>query len=148
MIAHALLKLYSVSVGYGHVVHVHAEHETAHVLCVCHTGCHSCPYCNLLLRVLALPVAANHFARNAHAGADVAELNVAVGRLVEVHEVHVYGFPGNLGVVLGVEVEEWLLQCLQTLYPHFCGREGVHPSDDADTLVLVVGCLHHLFHLL
>ena len=73
----------------------------------------------------------------------MAELDVSVSALVEVHEVHVDFVPGDFGVVLGVEVEERLLQLLQTLDPHFGGREGVHPSDDTHTLVVVVCSEHH-----
>ena len=121
MVAHALLKLYAVAIGNGYVVHVHTEHEAAYVLGISNTGCYACPYGNLLLCLLALPVAANHLAGYTHASADVAELDVAVSRLVEVHEVHVDGLPRNLGVVLCVEVEEGLLQGLQGLDPHLGG---------------------------
>ena len=148
MVAQTLLKLHTVAVGHGHIVHVHTEHQAAHVLGIGHTGSHAGPNGYLLLGLLVLPVAAHHLAGHAHTGADVSELDVAVGTLVQVHEVHVHGFPGYLGVVLGVEVEQGLLQGLQTLDPHLGGREGVHPGDDAHALVVVVGGLHHGFHFL
>jgi len=43
-------------------------------------------------------------------GLDVGELAIAVRRLVEVHEVHVDGRPGQLDVGLGVQVQQRLLQ--------------------------------------
>ena len=143
MIAQTLLELHAVAIGNGNVVHVHAEHQTAYVVSVGNTGCHTCPDGNLLLGSLRLPIAANHLAGYAHAGADVSELNVAMSRLVQVHEVHVHGIPGNLGIILGVEMEQGLLQGLQTLDPHLGRRECVHPGDDTDALSVVVGCLHN-----
>ena len=148
MIAHPLLELHAVAIGDGHVVHVHAEHQAAYVLGIGDTGCHACPYGNLLLGFLILPVAADHLAGNTHAGADVTELDVAVSTLVQVHEVHVHGVPRNLGIVLGVEVEKRFLQSLQTLDPHLGGGESVHPGDDAGALLVVVGGFHHVLHLL
>ena len=148
MIAQTLLKLHAVAVGHSHVVHVHTKHQAAYVLGIGNTGCHTGPNGNLLLSLFALPVTADHLAGHAHTGADVSELDVAVGTLVQVHEVHVHGVPGYLGVILCVEMEQWFLQCLQTLNPHLCGREGVHPGDDTDALLIVVGGLHHGFHFL
>ena len=121
MVTQALLELHAVAVGHGNVVHVHAEHQAAYLTGIGNTGCHTCPDSNLLLNGLVLPVAADHLAGYAHAGADVAELYVAVGTLVQVHEVHVDAVPGYLGVVLRVEVEQRLLQRLQALDPHLGG---------------------------
>ena len=148
VVTQALLKLYAVSVSDGHVVHVHAEHKAADLLCI-GNGCgHAAPHGNPLLGLGVLPIAADHFAGHAHAGANMAELNVSVGALVKVHEVHVYGVPGNLRIVLGVEVKQGLLQGLEALDPHFCGREGVHPGYDAGALGLIVGRLHNGLHFL
>ena len=147
MVAETLLKLYTVAVGNGHVVHVHTEHQTAAVVGVGHCGSHARPYGNSLLSLGALPVTDNNLAGNTHAAADMTELDVAVSRLVEVHEVHVDGVPWEVSIILGVEVEQRLLQCLQTLDPHLGGREGVHPGDDTHALLVVVGCLHDGFHL-
>ena len=105
MIAQTLLELHTVAIGNGHIVHVHTEHQTADVMGIGNTGTNTSPDGYLTLSSLVLPVAANHLAGNAHAGADVSELNVTVSRLVQVHEVHIHRVPGNLGVVLGVEVE-------------------------------------------
>ena len=148
VVAQALLELYAVAVGHGNVVHVHAEHEAAYVVGISYAGSHAGPYGNLLLCLFVLPVAADDLAGHAHAGADVSELDVAVGALVEVHEVHVDLAPGNLGVVLCVEVEEGLLQLLQAFDPHLGGREGVHPGDDTCALLVVVGSEHDLLHFL
>ena len=51
-----------------------------------------------------LPVARDHLARHAQAGGDEPVLAVAVGGLVEVHEVHVDLLVGDLAVVLGGEM--------------------------------------------
>ena len=147
MVAEALLELHAVAVRDSHVVHVHAEHEAADLAGVGQGGTHARPDGDAALGFGALPVADHDFARDAHAGADVPELDVAVGALVEVHEVHVDIIPGDLGVVLGVEVEKRLLQVLQALDPHLGRREGMHPGDDADALGGVVGGIHHVLDL-
>ena len=70
-----------------------------------------------------------------------------MSRLVEVHKVHVNGVPWNLCIILGVEVEEGLLQSLKTFDPHLGRREGVHPGDDTHTLLIVVGGFHDGLYL-
>ena len=62
-------------------------------------------------------------------------LAVAVGRLVEVHEVHVDLCPRKLAVELGVEVQERLLQGGEPGDPHPRRRERVHPDDEADARI-------------
>ena len=118
MIAQTLLELNTVTIGNGNVVHVHTEHQAANVLGISYTSCYASPNGNLLLSLLVFPIAANHLTGDAHTGADVSELDIAVSTLVEVHEVHVDLAPGDLSVILSVEVEQRLLQLLQTLNPH------------------------------
>ena len=148
MVAETLLELYAVTIGYGHVVHVHTKHQAAYVTSVGNTYCHASPNGNFLLSLFALPVAANHLAGNTHTGADMTELNITVSTLVQVHEVHIHRFPGDFSVKLSVEVEKRFLQSLQALNPHLGRRESVHPCDDTNALFLVVGSLHHVFHFL
>ena len=93
MIAETLLKLNAVAISNGYVVHVHTEHQTAHVVCISHCGCHARPYCDALLSLGALPVTYDNLAWHTHAAADVTELYVAMSRLVEVHEVHIDAVP-------------------------------------------------------
>ena len=71
-------------------------------------------------------------ARNAEAGHHVAELTVAVGGLVEVHEVHVDGLPRNLLVVLGGQLQQRLGKHFEATDPHLGRGEGVAPSDHTD----------------
>ena len=78
MVTQALFELYAVAICYGYVVHVHTEHETAYVVSISNTGSNTSPCCNLLLSLFALPVAYNYLSRDAHTGADVTELDVAV----------------------------------------------------------------------
>ena len=83
---------------------------------------------------------------------DKAVFAVAVGCLVEVHEIHVDLIIGKLLVCLGVEMKKGLSEFLKALDPHFGGREGVHPGDDAYAVVVAhgspdvtyadLGCLH------
>ena len=147
MITQALLELHTVAVRDGHVVHIHAEHQATDLAGVSESGAHAGPDGDAALGFGALPVADHDFARDAHPGADVPELDVAVGALVEVHEIHVDLVPGDLGVVLGMEMEQRLAQVLQALDPHLGRREGMHPGDDADAFGVVVGSVHHVFDL-
>ena len=79
-----------------------------------------------------LPVADDRLAAPAQPRLDERELAVAVGGLVQVHEVHVDVGPGQVAVVLGVEVDEGLAQVGQPADPHLGRAERVHPGDDAD----------------
>ena len=74
-------------------------------------------------------------AGHAQARLDVPELPVAVGGLVEVHEVEVDLAPRQFDVGLRVEVQQRLLQRVEATDPHLGGAEGVHPGDDPDDLV-------------
>ena len=78
MVTHALLELYAVAICYGYVVHVHTEHQAAYVVSISNTGSYASPSCNLLLSLFALPVTYDNLSRDAHTGADVTELDVAV----------------------------------------------------------------------
>ena len=78
MVTQTLLELHAVAIGHCHVIHVHTEHQATHVVSISHTSSHTCPDGNLLLSLLILPVAADHLAGNAHTGADMSELDVAV----------------------------------------------------------------------
>ena len=148
MVAQPHLGLDLVAVRDGHVVHLVAEAHDEQILRI-GPGCgYALPYGDVLQRLAVLPVADYHLARPAHAGRDVAELAVAVGALVQVHEVHVDLVPRNLAVVLRVEMQQRLLELLQPVNPHLGGREGVHPGHYADALVIGFGRLHDRLHLL
>ena len=109
MVTHALLELYTITIRNGHVVHVHTKHQAAYVLGISNTSCHTSPDSNLFLDFFIFPVSTNNLTGDTHTGADMTELNVAMSTLVEVHEVHVNLAPGNLCIILCVEVEEGLL---------------------------------------
>ena len=143
MVSQLHLGSHLVAVGHGDIVHLVAEAQHQHVAGIGHGGGHAAPHGYALERGGVFPVADHHFAAHVETGADVAKLAVAVGALVEVHEVHVHRIPGYLGIVLCVEVEQRLAQLLQAVYPHLGGREGVHPGDDADALAVGVGLEHH-----
>ena len=89
--------------------------------------------------LFVLPVAGHDLAGLAQAGADEAVLTVAVGGLVEVHEVHVDFVVRDLLVVLGGKVAPGLLQVAQPVDPHLGRGEGVAPGHDAGALAAEVG---------
>ncbi len=55
-------------------------------------------------------MANDHFAMHPQPRADEPELAAAVGRLVEVHEVHVDRRPRDLAIELRVQMQQRLLQ--------------------------------------
>ena len=65
-----------------------------------------------------LPVPYYYLTVFTHTGYNVAEFTVTVSRLVQVHEVHIHGIPRNFFVELNMEVQQRLLQFLQTVNPH------------------------------
>ena len=146
VVSHALFGFYFVAVGHGHVVHLVAEADDEHVLCIGPCGAYTHPHGYFMLGLLIFPVTDHHFAADAHAGADVSEFSVAVGRLVQVHKVHVHRFPGNLFVELSMQVQQGLPELLQAVNPHLGGRERVHPGDDTDALLVVIGGFEDCFY--
>ena len=142
------LHLDLVALGHSHLAHVVAKAHHLELLGErhAHRGAH--PVAQLPEDLLVLPVARDHLARHAQAGGDEPVLAVAVGGLVEVHEVHVDLLVGDLAVVLGGEVAVGLLQVHKAVDPHLGGAEGVAPGDDARAGRLIVGLAHHVGDLL
>ena len=84
-------------------------------------------------------MAGDGLTRRADAGEDVSMLPVAVGGLVEIHEVHVDRRPRQLDVCLRVQVEQRLLQRVDPVDPHLRRGERVHPRDHADAGAIRIG---------
>jgi hypothetical protein len=57
-----------------------------------------------------LPETYNHLACQAQASGDKPELAIAMSRLIQIHEVHVYGRPWQIAIELRVQVQKWLAQ--------------------------------------
>jgi hypothetical protein len=120
-------------VAFGHcdLAHVVAEAAELRALPVVPGARRAHPRAEAVVHFRIGTVANDDFARQTHAGVDEPGLAVAVGRLVEVHEVHVDRVPRQLGVELRVQVRERLLQDVEAADPHLRRREGVHPQDQA-----------------
>jgi hypothetical protein len=97
---------------------------------------------HLLLHARVADVADDRLARHAETGLHVAELAVAVGGLVEVHEVEVDVGPGQRHVRLRVQVQQRLAQGVEAADPHLGRAERVHPGRDADDRVVEVRLEH------
>ena len=69
-------------------------------------------------------------------------LPVAVGGLVQIHEVHVDLFVRNRLIILRGQVTPGLLQQIKAGEPHFGRGEGVAPGDDPGALLAVIGLFH------
>ncbi len=123
-----------VALGDGHLAHVVAESGDLRASRIVPGTCGSCPDAQLLLHSLLLPVADDDLAITPQTRADEPELAIAVGALVEVHEVHVDVGPRDVPIELRVQVHEGLVQRGQAGDPHLGRRERVHPGDDADAV--------------
>ena len=132
--AKGYFSFYFVAFGDGYLPHVVAEADELRALPVVPAGGGAGPGVEVLEDGGVLPVAGDDFAVEAHAGHDESEFAVAVGALVQVHEIHIDRAPGDIAVELGMQVGEGFLEDLQAADPHLGGGEGVHPGDDADTV--------------
>ena len=94
-----------VAFGHSHFAHVIAEARDLGSLPVCPRTGSAHPHADLMLDFVIAPVPHHHLAVEAQAAADEPELAVAVGRLVEVHELHVELGPGDVAVELGMQVQ-------------------------------------------
>ena len=120
-----------VALGDRHLTHVVAEAAEFRPLPIVPGARRAHPGADAVLHLRIGPMADDDFARQTHAGVDEARLPVAVGRLVQVHEVHVDRVPRQVAIELGVEMDERLLERVQPAHPHFRRRERVHPKDQA-----------------
>ena len=139
--AEADLGLDFVPLGDGHLPHVVAQASTFEFRRSC-AGSRPHPPGQPLLRLRLLPMADDHFARLPQPRADVAELAVAVRRLVQVHEVHVDRVPGQIAIELRMQMGQRLLQRLEARDPHLRRRKRVHPADHADAAVAALASRH------
>ena len=130
--AQADLRLDLVALGNGHLAHVVAQAGHLQIAEFASSCGRPHPRGQSLLRLGLLPMADDHFPRLVQPRADVAELAVAVRRLVEVHEVHVDRVPRQITIELRVQMGQGLFQRLQSRDPHLGGRKRVHPADHAD----------------
>ena len=78
-------------------------------------------------------MAGHNLALKAHAGVHETAFAVTMRSLVEIHEIHVDGFPREVAIKLGVQVNKRLAQIGQATDPHFSRRESMHPQDQAGT---------------
>ena len=136
-IAEPQLGLDLVAFGDGDVAHVVAEAGQAKLLGGVPAGGGARPGADPAADDRVARVAGDGLAPQRQAGLDVAELAVAVGGLVEVHEVHVDLGPGQRQVGLGVQVQQ--AACARTSSPaiHALAGENVCiQAIDADAVVV------------
>ena len=83
--------------------------------------------------------------RDSETGEDKAVFTVAMSSLIQIHEIHIDFIIRKLLVSLGMKVKQGLVEDLQTLDPHFCRREGVHPGHNTNAVIIAHDALH-VFH--
>jgi len=120
-----------VALGDRDLAHVVTEADEAGALPILPRAGGAHPGGDAVVHLGVGPVADDNFAREAHARVDEPGLAVAVGGLVEVHEIHVDRAPREVAIELGVEVEERFLQQREAADPHLGRRKCVHPQHEA-----------------
>ena len=145
--AELYLNLDLVALRDGDVTHIIAEahHLERPALGVADGASH--PQTELPQDGFILPIAHDYLAGQPHSRADEAMLPVAVSRLIEIHEVHVYLFVRNLTVILRRKMAIGLLQERKSVYPHLARAEGMAPGDDAEAVVVVIRLFYNACHL-
>ena len=128
-----------IALGDGNITHVVAKAGKLGALPVVPGMGGTHPSGDAILDLGVGPVADHHFAAETEARVDEPGLAVSVGRLVQVHEIHVNGLPRQVAIELGVEVKKGLLERSEAADPHLRGREGVHPKNEAGAVVVGVG---------
>ncbi len=127
-----------VALGDGHVAHVvaDAQHAQPAAFIGADRGAH--PSRHAPAEPPVFPPAGNHLLPQAHPRGDKPVLAVAVGGLVQVHEVHVDAVPRDVSVELRVDVQQGLLKRLEAADPHLGRRKRVHPGNHAGAGRVVV----------
>jgi hypothetical protein len=116
------LRLDAVTAGHRDLAHVHpAEARDLEIARLVQRERASSPARELGLHLRVLPMTDHDRAIHAQARADEPVLPVAVGRLVQVHEIHVDLVPRQLAVELRVQVRQRLLQAREPRDPHLGG---------------------------
>ena len=133
------LDLDLVALGNGDIAHVVAEAGHPQLLGGMPAGGGAGPRADPAADGRVAGVPGHRLAPQGQTGLDVTELAVAVGGLVQVHEVHVDLGPGQGKVGLGVQVQERLAQDVEPGDPGLGRRKGVHPRHHPDALVGAVG---------
>ncbi len=141
MISQAYLSFHLVSVCHGHIVHLVTKADDPHIMSIGPGGGNPHPDGNLSLCFFILPVTGDYFPVFAHPGHHMSEFPVSVRTLVEVHEIHIHGVPGNLFIELRMEMQQRLVKRLQSMDPHFGRGESVHPGYHPDAFFTIIGFL-------
>ncbi|CAH0308448.1 hypothetical protein SRABI106_03970 [Rahnella aquatilis] len=128
-------------IAFGDSNFTHIIAKTCHfqVLAFVFGGSNAHPLGDTAVRFTVLPVTGYHGVLLTHTGTDEAEFTATVRGLVQVHEVHVHGFPWDFSIELRMELHQRLMQDAQPGNPHFGRREGMQPGDDAHAGVVIVG---------
>ena len=138
------LTLETVAVCDRHVAHIVAERRDAGAARQPDRLRHLREPADLRQHVIMLVVPCDDLMADPQLRENEAELAVPVGCLIEVHEIHVDCVIGQPLVCLRMQMQQRLPEQLKALDPHLGRREGMHPCDDADAVVVH----HDLLHVL
>ena len=142
-VAELALRRDLVSLGDRDVAHVVAEAGELEPARLGPAAGRAHPGADPVVHFFVCEVAHDHLAALPQPRAGGPELAVAVGGLVQVHEVHVDRAPRQVAIALRVQVQVGLLQRREAGDPHLRGREGVHPEHEADASLRLVRLGHH-----
>ncbi len=135
------LRLHLVPFGHGNISHIIGDSHNTDVAALNHAHCRAHPGTNLLLDICVLPVSHDDLALHTETAEDMTVFSVAMGRLVLIHKVHVYGVVWNLTVELCMEMKQGFAVFLQSQNPGFCRREGMHPGNHSGAVLVCIGLI-------
>ena len=138
-IAHLNLGAQLVTLSHCHIAHIISKTRYLHIPGIIKSGGNTCPDCYLFNNLRIFPVTNHYLTVQPHPRSYKPEFPVAVSRLVQIHEIHVNGIPGDIPVKLCVEVKKGLAQYRKSLCPHFCRRKCMHPCYQSYTPAVVTG---------
>ena len=98
-----------VAFRHPNVTHVVAKTSDFNLEAFIVADCHVHPSSNFFLDGFIFPITDNDFVLLFQTGIDKSVFSVTMSRLVQVHKVHIDGFPWNLFIVLSGKVQQWFL---------------------------------------
>ena len=100
-----------VTLSDGDIAHVVAEACDFEVASVMPCTGSPRPGADFVVHGFIIPKTDHDLRRSPHTSTEEPELSIAMGGLVQVHEIHVDGRPGEILVKLGVEVQKRFIEC-------------------------------------
>ena len=141
------LNLHLVALGDRNLPHIVAKAHDLHFPGYRNANGSPHPISDTPEHIRILPIACDDLPRCPKPCRKEAMLPVAMGCLIQIHEIHVNLLVGNLLVVLGGKMAVGLLKFCHAVNPHLGRAEGMAPGDNSRTGIIIVCLLDDLGNL-